>query len=402
MQSEGNRPLRQIIWSFAVAETIVWAALYYSFPALLPEWERDLGWTKTELSAAFTSSLILSALLAPYVGRLIDRGHAIRVFPGSALLGAVLFATLSLVREFWQFYVIWLGLGVAMSGALYEACFAIVTRATGDKSKQAITRITLVAGLAGTVSFPSAHALTGLFGWRNTVLIFAATVAVVAIPLIWFGCRSALDQLKATKTTKQHEKTPARDVLKSKIFWLLAIAFTTISIDHGLLLTHMLPIMDDRGVSPEIAVLAAAMIGPMQVTGRIVMIMVERKVSIFGIAIGCFLAMATAAGFLLGSGGMLPLIFTFVVLQGAGYGVTSIVRPVITAELLGRQNFGVISGMLALPFMFGAATAPTISALVWSLGGYDMVIMLAQIMTGIGLIALLMARRSTGRAPPNK
>ncbi len=59
-----------VVWPLAVAETIVWAALYYSFPALLPEWEAELGWSKTELSTAFTLALVGSARLAPvpYMG----------------------------------------------------------------------------------------------------------------------------------------------------------------------------------------------------------------------------------------------------------------------------------------------------------------------------------------------
>ena len=396
MEALPARSLGHIVWPFAIGETIVWAAFYYSFPALLPEWERDLGFSKTELSAAFTSALILSAVLAPYTGRLIDRGHAMRCFTGCTLLGAALLALLSQITEFWQFFMIWVGIGIAMSGALYETCFAILTRVTGEHSKKAITRVTLVAGLAGTVSFPAAHTLTNLLDWRSAILIFAAVVVTVALPLIWYGCRSAGNRLSATIDTGPLQARPAKNILKSGVFWLLAISFTAIAIDHGMLLTHMLPIMDDRGVTTEMAVFAASMIGPMQVTGRIVMIMAERKVSIYGIAIGCYLSIATAAGVLLGANGMLPLIFTFVILQGAGYGVTSIVRPVITAELLGRENFGVISGMLAVPFMLGYAAAPTVAAVIWSFGGYDMVITLAMVISGIGLIALLTARRAAG------
>jgi len=73
--------------------------------------------------------------------------------------------------------------------------------------------------------------------------------------------------------------------------------------------------------------------------------------AIIGIVIGCYLAMFGAAMCLLFGGGTTGLIAAFVILHGAGWGVTSIVRPVITAEFLGRQGFGVISGMIALPFM---------------------------------------------------
>ena len=65
---------RRIVWPFAIAETIIWAAIYYSFPALLLTWEQDLGWSKTELTGAFTASLIVTAVCAPLAGRLLDRG----------------------------------------------------------------------------------------------------------------------------------------------------------------------------------------------------------------------------------------------------------------------------------------------------------------------------------------
>ena len=62
------------IWYLAIAETLVWAGMFYSFPALILQWENDLGWSKTEISATFTTALIVSALTAPLAGRLIDLG----------------------------------------------------------------------------------------------------------------------------------------------------------------------------------------------------------------------------------------------------------------------------------------------------------------------------------------
>lgn len=77
--------------------------------------------------------------------------------------------------------------------------------------------------------------------------------------------------------------------------------------------------------------------------------------------------------------------------------MVSIVRPVITAELLGRRGFGMISGMIALPFMFGLAAAPTLAALVWQVGGYDLVIGLAVLFPLIGLSAFLAANKAAHR-----
>jgi MFS family permease len=393
----GTEPFRQIVWPLAIAETIVWAAMFYSFPALILVWERDLGWSKTELSGALTLSLVTAAVLAPVVGRLIDHGFGRFVFTGCALLGAILLALLSQVTELWQFYIVWLGLGVAMSGALYEACFAVLTRAMGVRAKRAITLITLVAGFAGTVSFPSAYVLVGFIGWRGAVLTFAVAVAVVAVPLIWRGARLAEESHESHLHPASPKTREALRILRSATFWLLAISFAMIALEHGILLTHLLPLLDERGIHGETAILAASMIGPMQVAGRLAMMAAERHVSILRIAAASFVSMGIAAVALLGTSAVPVLLVAFVLFQGSGYGVTSIVRPVVTADLLGRTNFGVISGLLALPFIIATAAAPTIAAFVWERGGYDRVILLAIVAAGIGLASILLAASLTSR-----
>ena len=107
--------------------------------------------------------------------------------------------------------------------------------------------------------------------------------------------------------------------------------------------------------------------------------------------------MGIAALSLLGAGAIPVLLVAFVLFQGSGYGVTSIVRHVVTAEFLGRKNFGVISGLLALPFIAATAAAPTIAAFVWETGGYDRVIMLAIFAAGVGLVSILLAASLTAR-----
>ena len=218
-----DQAFRRIVWPFAIAEALIWASFYYSFPALLPEWERTMGWSKTALSGAFTLALILSALLAPFVGRLVDRGKSKLVFVGSAALGSVMLIILSHVTMLWQFYLAWAGIGFAMAGALYEACFAIVTKSVGPQNKQAITLITLVGGFAGTISFPSAHNLVSAIGWRGTLLVFASTVLCVALPMIWYGCLYA-ERSASTESQKQTTKNISTSrILRSSTFWFLAL-----------------------------------------------------------------------------------------------------------------------------------------------------------------------------------
>ncbi len=112
------------IWSLAIGQVLVWAGLFYLFPALLTRWETHFGWSRGLLTFGFSGALITAAVAGLAAGRIIDRDHGRTLMAGSALAGGILLAALPLVSTIWQFYLIWLALGVAMAGCLYEPCFA--------------------------------------------------------------------------------------------------------------------------------------------------------------------------------------------------------------------------------------------------------------------------------------
>ncbi|MDA7947489.1 MAG: MFS transporter [Hyphomicrobiaceae bacterium] len=388
---------RRIVWPLAVAETIVWAAMYYSFPALLLEWEADLGWSKTELTGALTLSLLVSAASSPFAGRIIDHGHGRVLLTGSALSGAILLVLLSQVTSLWQFYAVWILIGLAMSGCLYDACFAILTHTMGDQAKRAITLVTLVAGLAGTVSFPSANALASLFGWRVALDVFALVIVVVAVPLFWHASGRAHSHSRHEPLPVGRKLDAGLRLIRSPLFWCLALCFVTMAVNHGVIINHLLPILDARGVHNETAILAISMIGPMQVAGRLAMMAAERHVATSFIFMTCTFAAAIASLSLYWAAAIPALLVSFVLLQGAGHGVVSIVRPVIIADYLGRQDFGLVSGVLASFFMVGSAFAPTIGSVIWEWGGYDRVIQFTFAIALVAFCTLVVARLIAGR-----
>ncbi|MEQ9609019.1 MAG: MFS transporter [Kiloniellaceae bacterium] len=378
------------VWQLAIAQTIVWAGLYYGFPALILRWETEFGWSKAELTGAVTLSIGLSALFSPLAGRLIDRGLGPQVLAGGALAGGLCLGLVGLVQSLWQFYLLWCLIGIATAFCLYDACFAVVVRAAGSAARRPITLITLVAGLAGTLSFPLAHGIAEAFGWRWSCLAFALLICLLGLPLMWQGARrleaTAEDPEMPLERGGDGERRPAR-FLARPAFWLLAAGFSLLGLNHSAILNHLLPMLDERGIPQGMAVFAAAMIGPMQVAGRLAMMAVERHVSNRGITIACFGAVALATLALMTASLVPMLLVPFVILQGAGHGVTSIMKPLVTGDILGRANFGAISGSQALIFKLSVAAAPFVGALLWQLGDYDLVLvtMLAAAVVGLGL-----------------
>ena len=362
----------------AIAETIVWAGSYYLFPALLGHWESNLGWSKIDLAMAMTTALIASAMAAPVAGWVIVKGHGRTMLTGCALAVGIMIGVLSQVETKLEFYGAWVALGVMTAGCIYEPCFAFLTRTRGTAAKQSITLVTLVAGFASTVSFPIANAVAVAYDWRASALVFSVLICVVAVPCFWFGAKTDEDTTEAAAkpvdTGLPELESPVRRAMRSPLFWLLAGAFTCQHLNHFTIVTHLLPMLDERGISLSFAVLTASLIGPMQVTGRLIVMMIERWVSANAVVALSFALMVVGSASLMGSAQWPYLLGVFVVCQGMGIGVSSITRPIVTADLLGRQGFGAISGAIALPVMLAMAFAPSAGSHIWEIGGYQTVL----------------------------
>ena len=66
-------------------------------------------------------------------------------------------------------------------------------------------------------------------------------------------------------------------------------------------------------------------------------------------------------------------------------------RELLTADLLGRTNFGVIFGLTAIVFIRGFGIGPTIGSLAWQAGGYDLMLAMAVCIGGLGAVLMLAA-----------
>jgi predicted MFS family arabinose efflux permease len=381
------------IWAMAVAQTIVWAGTFYLFPALLAHLEADFQWSKTTLTLGFSAALLVSAIGSPIAGAVVDAGHGRVLLTGSTAGAALALLVFAMVGSWMAFMATWLALGVCMAGCLYDPCFAYLVRTRGDDARRAITRVTLVAGFAGTLSFPVCNALASHFGWQSAVIAFAILIGAVAAPLMWWGAGAAVTE-SAQTPIRAKETGHLRTALGRPAFWLLACAFSMLYLNHVTLVTHLLPLLAERGVSLTDAVLTTSLLGPSQVAGRLLMMSLERRTSVNALGVIALAFVVVAAMLIQFADAVTAGLVLFAVLQGAGMGMNSIARPVITANLLGRSGFGAIAGTIAATVVFATAVAPLSAAWVWAAGGYELVLKLNMIIATVALIALWIALKS--------
>src|SRR6202158_5821573 len=172
-----------LILSLGAAQTLAWASSCY-LPAILADpIGRDLGVSSNWIFAAFSASLVISALLGPRVGRQIDLVGGRSVLSISNLTLAAGLALLGVTYSIPVLIIAWLLLGVGMGFGLYDAAFAALGRIYGDAARRAITGITLIAGFASTVGWPLTALGLEKIGWRNTCFAWALAHIVIGLPL---------------------------------------------------------------------------------------------------------------------------------------------------------------------------------------------------------------------------
>jgi predicted MFS family arabinose efflux permease len=383
----------RIVSALSITLLISYGTLFYAFALLIEPMERDLGWSKTALTAAFSLALISSAFFAVPVGRLIDQGYGRAVMTGGSVLAALLLVLWAFTESYPAFVLIWIGLGAATSALFYEAGFAVLALNLGLLARRGITIITLVAGFASTVFIPLLHVLIDRYGWRDTLLAMAALNIGICAVLHATGIPAAPEKPKHRDEgrTVAHSPSNPRRVLAKPAFWLFVITSVLQGIISVGIPVHLIPILLERGFSIEAAVAAYTVIGPAQVAARFLTGFGERAMSLRGI--GVVTMAMSALGFLL-----LPfitggswLIFVFAALYGGSNGMLTIVRALLPPELFGREDYGAIQGMIAMPVRITMAIAPFAFGALWAWwGSYDAVIVLCLGMAVCSLIAFML------------
>ncbi len=386
----------RVVLALSITHLVSYGTLFYAFALLIEPMERDLGWSKTALTAAFSLALVSSAFFAVPVGRLIDRGYGRAVMTGGSVLAALLLVLWALTDQYLVFVLIWLGIGATMSAVFYEAGFAVLALNLGLLARRGITIITLVAGFASTVFIPLLHMLIDVYGWRGTLLAMAA-VNLGICAVLHASCIPAAPDRPRHRTESQPIPAPAsnpRRVLREPAFWL----FVTTNVLQGMISTgipvHLIPIFLERGFSLDAAVAAYAVIGPAQVAARFVTGFGERAMSLKGI--GVMTMALSALAFV-----VLPfipagswLIIGFAALYGAANGMLTIVKALLPPELFGREDYGAIQGMIAMPVRIAMAGAPFAFGALWAWrGSYDAVLGLCLRMSVCALLAFMLNLR---------
>lgn len=382
---------RGLTLGIAVNQLIGWGTLFTPFTLMIQPMERELGWSRAEISLAFTLGLLVSGLAAIHVGRFVDqRGGRLPLGLGG-LAGAVLLAAWAMVSHLWAFYALWFVMGLVHATALWSPAMAVVV-ALAKQPMRVITGITFITGFTATVFIPLTEALILTLGWRGALWALAALQCAAGALALWqfAGARPAPPKAGAARA-------PLSEALRRPAFWGLALLLSAHSFVGVGLAAHLVPLLRERGLDEASVIWLAALHGPFQVAARGLLFAAGPRVPLSAVGVFCVVLMPIAIAWL----ALSPPLFWSVVVFTMGWavadGLLSIVRAGAPAEILGREGYGAVTGALAMASAPLRAFAPLIVALAWQWsGGYDAAIWMlaaAGLLAAVGFAVALLDRR---------
>jgi MFS family permease len=398
----------RIAATLAITETISWGILYYAFSVFLTPMERELGWSRTELTAGFSLALLVTGAMAFPVGAWIDRHGARLLMTIGSIVGSVLVVAWSQVTNLTVFYLIWAGIGVCSAMVLYEPAFAVIAKWFHQKRTKALAIITFAAGLASTIFIPLSDALLASMGWRQAVFVlgvFLAATTIIPHALVIrrrpedLGLVVDGGEVKARRKPLPQVSKSLADALHSRFFWLLIAAFSLAGIAASAIRVHFIPLLIGSGIDARMAALASGSIGIMQVAGRLVFAPLESRFSARVMVCAVFALQAVAFAILL-TGVTTLAAAVFIVVFGTSIGAMTLARATVIGEVFGASHYGRISSVMAVFLTVSNTIAPVGAGLIFdSNGSYQPVIWGVVLLALIATCIMAIARPEREQTP---
>lgn len=321
----------------------------------------SLGLASEVIFAGITVMFGVGALAAPRVGRLIDRTGARLIMAAGSVLYALSLAALAFAQGMTSYLLCWAAMGVASTLALNTPSSIALAQIAGPAARRAIAMLAILGGFGSTVFWPLSGALDAAYGWRQTLLIYAAVHLFACVPVhLLVLPRRPPTHPQAAGGVPAPTGVPAE--AQRRAYFLLSLTLASGAFVFTGAMVHMIEIMRGLGHEPASAVFLASMIGPSQVCVRLVELAFGHRYSIMKSAL--FGSATLVAGICLAliDGASFVMALLCVVAYGIANGLKAVQRATLPLALFGRTQFGAYMGRLALPQGIVSASAPPVIA----------------------------------------
>ena len=358
----------------------VWSGVGVWIKAL----ELHFGWSRAQLTGAFSMAQLEGSIIGPLMGYLIDRlGSRRMVLIGMVItgLGFLLFSRTS------NIYIFYVSYGLIMLGTAagtWLPYMTVVNRWFVRKRGMAMAIAAEGSPLGGLVLVPIlAWAVTpGNHGWSVTAQWIGVVFLCLAWPMSWLirerpedhgvlpdgdppdqGAREAARAVGRAASPDQLNFT-ARQAIRTHAFWLITFGHACSTILFATLTVHLVPMLTDQGLSLQSAAYVFSVVMGSAAIFQLIGGYVGDRIPV-NIAIAIF-GFVQAGGFLMAVlVHSLPMAMLFAVIFGAGFGGRNPLTTAIRGEYFGKTAFATITGISSAPMYVFMLAAPLFAAFLF-------------------------------------
>ena len=368
----GTGFLTNIASAFALASTL---------SIFLKPLTSELGISRGVFSLLRSGEGIIGALIAPFIGTLVDRhGGRGLIAIGTAIV-AVGYLMLGHVETFTQFALVRLSfvtVGDAMMGSMVVNI--VIAQWFLRRRGRALAISSMGVGFAKVCMPIVAASLIVWFGWRQTWMVFGlVTLVLGVVPALLFMRRSPeemgllpdgieqpilsddtrLKQKKANPNalTNQDLEWTRGEAMRTGTFWLLVITFGIASVGVTGLNLHVYPYVTDIGHPPVVAATVMSVIASMQLFSPLAWGLFAERVDVRVAAMLRFVIQGIGLGLAILTANLFCLYVGFF-LYGIGLGGNMVLPEVLWANYFGRRSLGRVRGLGLLISQVMAAFGP--------------------------------------------
>ena len=388
-----------VVFLACLIMVVTWGT-FYSFGVFFKPVLTEFGWTRTDVSVAFSLAFLGSGFLGIFTGRLCDRfGPRIIVTVCGLLLGSG-YLLMSQLSAIWQLYLFYGIVGIGLSGAYVPA---ISTVARWFVRRRGLMSGIVIAGIGvGTmITAPVANWLISSYGWRISYVAIGIVVLVLMTLAAQFLRRDpgqmGLVSYGEGEAESEGLNSAAggfsfRRAIHTRQFWMLCLMFLSYEFSVSTIMVHIVPHSTDLGISAANAANILAVIGAGSVAGRIIMGGAGDRIGNRQALTICTIIILATFLWLL-SARELWMLYLFAAVFGFAYGGYGPLIALISAELFGLSSLGVILGVVTFWITIGAAVAPAVAGRIFDITSSYQSAFLACIALSIIAMILILSLR---------
>jgi MFS family permease len=364
----------------------------------------ETGFSRTTVTGAYSVAAVGMAIGLVIVARFVDRFAARYILVPGFVLFAASMALVGLVPPIAPVYLVpCFFVGFFGAGTAVPATRAVVSWFDNNRAL-AIGIVTGIIGLGVALAPVLAGALIDSVGWRLAYGVMALIAAVVSVTMVTSFVRARAERhvrgrlVQETRVAGREVSLELpgltfREAVHTRQFWGMALGLGLVGVVVVGLQVHLVPMMTDRGLSPDQAGSLLVIFGLASLVGRVAGGFIIDRVH--GSVVGPIVMLAPIAGmlFLHPPFSSAAVAVAFI---GIAFGIEGDLLALLITRYLGTREFGRILGPVQAMFLLGTAFGPLLLGLGYDeLGSYDPVIPVLMGILVIGAILIATLGRYT-------